>query len=79
MIFRKIMEKIGIIHLINGETVRRLTGSTVDFMSCAIFMGIQIRQLQEVVCPFTITVLLGTISTFMICLWFGRRAPEYAL
>ena len=77
MIFRKIMEKIGIIHLINGETVRRLTGSTVDFMSCAIFMGIQIRQLQEVVCPFTITVLLGTISTFMICLWFGRRAPEY--
>lgn len=77
MIARKIMGKCGIMHLIDGETTRRLTGATVDFMICAVFMGIEVRQLQEVAIPFVIAVALGTIITLMICMWFGRRSPEY--
>lgn len=46
-------------------------------MICAVFMGIQVRQLQEVAMPFLIAVVLGTIATLFICLWFGRRSPEH--
>ena len=77
MIARKLMAKFDLIHLLDGETTRRLTGATVDFMSCAVFMGIQVRQLQEVAMPFLIAVVLGTIATLFICLWFGRRSPEH--
>ena len=77
MIARKIMGKIGILHLIDGETTRRLTGSTVDSAIRAVFMGIQVRQLQDVAWPFLIAVVLGSIATLVICLWFGRRSPEY--
>ena len=69
--------KIDILHLIDGETTRRLVGGSVDFMICAVFMGIQVRQLQEVAMPFLIAVVLGTIATLFICLWFGRRSPEH--
>ena len=72
MIARKLMAKFDLIHLLDGETTRRLTGATVDFMICAVFMGIQVRQLQEVAMPFLIAVVLGTIATLFICLWFGR-------
>lgn len=77
MIARKLMAKFDLIHLLDGETTRRLTGATVDFMICAVFMGIQVRQLQEVAMPFLIAVVLGTIATLFICLWFGRRSPEH--
>ena len=77
MIARKIMGKLGILHLIDSETTHRLTGSTVDFMICAVFMGIQVRQLQDVAWPFVIAVVLGSVATLIICLWFGRRSPEY--
>lgn len=77
MIARKLMAKFDLIHLLDGETTRRLTGTTVDFMICAVFMGIQVRQLQEVAMPFLIAVVLGTIATLFICLWFGRRSPEH--
>lgn len=77
MIARKLMVKFDLIHLLDGETTRRLTGATVDFMICAVFMGIQVRQLQEVAMPFLIAVVLGTIATLFICLWFGRRSPEH--
>ena len=77
MLLRKFMGKIDILHLIDGETTRRLVGGSVDFMICAVFMGIQVRQLQEVAMPFLIAVVLGTIATLFICLWFGRRSPEH--
>lgn len=77
MLARKLMEKLDILHLIDGETTRRLTGTTVDFMICAVFMGIQMRALEDVAVPFVIAVILGSLITLFICLWFGRRSPEY--
>lgn len=77
MILRKIMNKINILHLLDVETTRRLTGSTVDFMICAVFMGIEITALEQVAIPFIIASILGSIGTLVICLWFGRRSPEY--
>ncbi len=46
MLLRKFMGKIDILHLIDGETTRRLVGGSVDFMICAVFLGIEMRALQ---------------------------------
>ena len=77
MITRKIMKKIKINHLIDPETTRRLTGTTVDFMICAVFMGIEVQELSDVAGPFIISMVLASIATLYICIWFGRRSPEY--
>lgn len=77
MLLRKVLNRIDLLHLIDPETVKRMTGTTVDFMICAVFMGIEIKALQDVAFPFVIAIVLGTIATLYLCVWFGRRSPEY--
>lgn len=77
MLLRKFMGKIDILHLIDGETTRRLVGGSVDFMICAVFLGIEMRALQEVLLPFIVAIAVATFITLIICVWFGRRSPEY--
>ena len=45
-------------------------------MICAVFMGIQVSELQSVALPFLISTVIASIATLMICMWFGRRSPE---
>ena len=77
MLLRKFMGKIDILHLIDGETTRRLVGGSVDFMICAVFLGIEMKALQEVLLPFIVAIAVATFITLIICVWFGRRSPEY--
>ena len=77
MLLRKFMGKIDILHLIDGETTRRLVGGSVDFMICAVFLGIEMKALQEVLLPFIVAIAAATFITLIICVWFGRRSPEY--
>ena len=53
------------------------SGATVDFMICAVFLGIEMRALQEVLLPFIVAIAAATFITLIICVWFGRRSPEY--
>ena len=53
------------------------SGATVDFMICAVFLGIEMRALQEVLLPFIVAIAVATFITLIICVWFGRRSPEY--
>ena len=78
MLLRKFMGKIDILHLIDGETTRRLVGGSVDFMICAVFLGIEMRALQEVLLPFIVAIAVATFITLIICVWFGRRSPSTA-
>ena len=50
MLLRKFMGKIDILHLIDGETTRRLVGGSVDFMICAVFLGIEMRPFRRCCC-----------------------------
>ena len=74
---RKFMVARHIDNLLDNETCHRITNMTVDFMICAVFMGIRLSSLQDVLIPFIIAIILGSILTFVLCLWFGRRSPEY--
>ena len=77
MAIRKFMVARRIDSLLDNETTHRITNMTVDFMICAVFMGIRFSSLQNVLVPFVIAIVLGSILTFVLCLWFGRRSPEY--
>lgn len=77
MLLRKFMGRIDILYLIDGETTRRLVGGSVDFMICAVFLGIEMKALQEVLLPFIVAVAVASVITLLICVWFGRRSPEY--
>ena len=77
LLIRKMMEKIKIDHLLDPGTSRSLTGTTVDFMICSVFLGVEPVALHDVFVPFFIAITLGSIATLAICLWFGRRAPEF--
>lgn len=46
-------------------------------MICAVFLGIEMRALQEVLLPFIVAIAVATFITLIICVWFGRRSPEY--
>ena len=51
------MGKIDILHLIDGETTRRLVGGSVDFMICAVFLGIEMRaSFRRWLLPFIVAI-----------------------
>ena len=77
IIVRKVLHKTKNIHIIDPATTRRITGSTVDFMICAVFMGISVSDIKAVLTPFLITAVIAGLFTFIIILWFARRMPEY--
>ena len=46
-------------------------------MICAVFLGIEMEDLQEVLLPFIVAIIIATFITLILCVWFGRRSPEY--
>lgn len=74
---RKLMVMRGIHTLLDDATCHRLTNMLVDFMICAVFMGIRLSSLQDILLPFTLAIIAATILTLALCVWFGRRCPEY--
>lgn len=74
---RKIMRWTGCIHLLDDATCHRLTNMLVDFMICSVFMGISLKSLEDIFLPFSLAVVLASVLTLGLCLWFGRRCPEY--
>ncbi len=74
---RKIMRWTGCIHLLDDATCHRLTNMLVDFMICSVFMGISLKSLEDIFLPFSLAVVLASALTLGLCLWFGRRCPEY--
>ena len=74
---RKVFKKIKIDHVIDSATTRRITGTTVDFMICAVFLAISISDIQHVIFPFLLTATFASIISFFVILWFARRMPKY--
>lgn len=73
MIGRTIADKIGVSYVIDPDTVRRVTGTALDFMLCSVFMGISVAAIKTVFMPFLIATLIATIFTLTVVLWLGRR------
>ncbi len=77
LVTRKVLDKIDCLHVIDNATTRGVTSSTIDYMICAVFMGISISDIQAILIPFLATVVVAAIITYILILWFARRMPEY--
>lgn len=77
ILVRKILTKLGLMHFIDSETIKRITNFSIDFMVCAVFLSIPIVSLQSILGPFIISVICVSLLTLWICLFFGRRMAEY--
>ncbi|WP_136796350.1 sodium/glutamate symporter [Desulfosediminicola ganghwensis] len=77
LITRKVLDKINCIHILDPASTRRITSSTIDYMICAVFMGISMSDIQTILVPFIITVLAAGFLTYLVIMYFARRMPEY--
>lgn len=77
MLTKYLMRKTDTVHFLDSSTIRRLTGTCVDFMICAAFMAINVEELKSVIMPFIVTIILAAAATVAVIMWYARRAPEY--
>ena len=77
IIVKKVLQSMDKMYIVDADTVRRITGTTVDFMICAVFMGITIADIQAIFVPFITTVAAAGILTYFAVVWFARRLPDH--
>ncbi len=77
LVTRKVLDKIDCLHVLDNSSTRRITSSTIDYMICAVFMGISMSDINAILVPFLGTVVVAALLTYFVALWFARRMPEY--
>jgi len=79
MILRRIMDSLGIGHLIDNDTQKRITGSSVDLMVVATIMSIKFALLATYIVPIFLTCVSITLVTAMLCFGFGRMLNNFSV
>ncbi len=77
IVFRKVLNKFGGASLIDEDTLRRLTGVTVDFMIISVMMAVKVTTLQKYLVPFLIITVILSIITPVIIIFLGRRVGKF--
>ncbi|MCG8635410.1 MAG: hypothetical protein MI863_16375 [Desulfobacterales bacterium] len=77
ILFRKALNACGGRDMIDENTLRRLTGTTVDFMVISVMMAVQVTTLQKYMVPFLIVTLILAVITPAVILYLGRRVGEF--
>lgn len=77
IVFRKILNAMGGEKLIDENTLRRLTGTTVDFMVISVMMAVQVNTLQKYMVPFLIITLIMSVVTPAVIMFLGRRVGKF--
>ncbi len=72
LLIRGLMDKMGWGHLIDNETQKRITGSSVDLMMVATVMSIQLSLLAAYIVPIVAVCLSAALVTGLMCFVFGR-------
>ena len=79
IVFRKVLNACGGKDLMDENTLRRLTGVTVDFMVISVMMAVQVSTLQKYLVPFLIIIaVVGSITVGLI-VFMGRRVGKFGL
>lgn len=78
MIARVCMDKMGFFHIVDANTIRRITNSSVDYMICAVFLAISVSELQSILVPFFIAVVVASLASLLVIMWFARRTSEFS-
>jgi len=79
VILRGLIDRIGWGHLIDNETQKRITGTSVDLMVVATIMGIQFSLLAQYLLPITLTCLALSLVTALLCFGYGRTLKSFSI
>ncbi len=72
LVIRGLMDRFGYGHLIDNETQKRITGSSVDLMMVATILSIQFSLLTAYLVPILLVVVAVSVTTGLMCFAFGR-------
>ena len=72
LLIRGVMNRMGWGHMIDDETQKRITGSSVDLMMVATVMSIQLSLLTAYIVPILAVCLAAATVTGLMCFFFGR-------
>lgn len=78
MLVRFAMRKLGIVHLIDGDSMTRLTGWMMEFLLLSTLIGIKFAVVKEYIIPIVALSLILAVFTLFFILYFGRRVPGYS-
>ncbi len=77
--FRKAMGLGGGGDFLDEDTIRRLTGVSVDYMVISVMMAVEIGTLGKYLVPFVLVTLLVTVVTTAVILFLGRHVGKHGL
>ncbi len=73
VILRAAMDKLGLGHMIDNGTQRRITGSSVDLMVVATIMSVEFAFVVDYFVPILLVCVAVTGVTALLCFGFGRK------
>ena len=74
---RALLDRLGWGHLIDDETQKRITGSSVDLMMAASILGIEFALLSVYLAPILLVCLAVAGVTAALCFGFARWLSSY--
>lgn len=69
---RLIIDRFGLARLVDDESLKRITGSSVDFMVVGTLMSIQFSVLYALLVPVALVTVVVTLTTLVMCVGLGR-------
>jgi ESS family glutamate:Na+ symporter len=79
VILRALIDRFGFGHLIDNETQRRITGTSVDLMVVATIMSIEFALLAEFIVPISLVCLSVCVTTAAMCFFAGRHLSSLGI
>ncbi|MEO2172489.1 MAG: sodium/glutamate symporter [bacterium] len=79
VILRALIDRVGWGHLIDNETQKRITGTSVDLMVVATIMSIQFSLLSAYLLPITLTCIAISLVTALLCYAYGRSLKSFSV
>ncbi|CAM5450931.1 sodium/glutamate symporter [Thauera mechernichensis] len=76
VLMRSVIDKAGLAVYVNDETLKRITGGSVDFMIVGTLMSIEFAVLGALLTPILLVSVVITVSTLAGCLLMGRLSGK---
>lgn len=76
VLMRLMIDRAGLSRYLDDDTLKRITGSSVDFMVVGTLMSIQFAVLYALLAPILLVTLTITLATLAGCWWMGRLSGK---
>lgn len=68
-----VMKKLHIWYFIDNDMQSKITGWSADYLVVCSFMAVALKLVSQWLVPIVVISVVGTIVTFVLCVYFGQR------